>query len=100
MTLKAFDRLSHPWLSTGLYLLMGWLVLIAAVPLVDRVPTAGIAWLVAGGLAYTAGVAFFGVDSRDCATRNGWHAFVIGGSSCHFRGRAALRLVAAQGHGP
>ena len=84
VTLKAFDRLSHPWLSTGLYLLMGWLVLIAAVPLVDRVPTAGIAWLVAGGLAYTAGVAFFMLDSRLRYAHTVWHAFVIGGSSCHF----------------
>ncbi len=84
VTLKAFDRLSHPWLSTGLYLLMGWLVLIAAVPLVDRVPPAGIAWLVAGGLAYTAGVAFFVLDSRLRYAHTVWHAFVIGGSGCHF----------------
>jgi hemolysin III len=84
VTLKAFDRLTHPWLSTGLYLLMGWLVLIAAVPLVDRVPLAGIAWLVAGGLAYTVGVAFFVLDSRLRYAHAVWHAFVIGGSSCHF----------------
>ena len=84
VTLKAFDRLSHPWLSTGLYLLMGWLVLIAAVPLVDRVPTAGIAWLVAGGLAYTAGVAFFMLDSRLRYAHTVWHLFVLGGSACHF----------------
>jgi hemolysin III len=84
VTLKAFDRLSHPWFSTGLYLLMGWLVLIAAVPLVDRVPLAGIAWLVAGGLAYTVGVAFFVLDSRLRYAHAVWHAFVIGGSSCHF----------------
>src|SRR5659263_147276 len=55
ITLKAFDRLSPPWLSTGLYLVMGWLVLIAAVPLVEHVPLPGLIWLVAGGLAYTAG---------------------------------------------
>jgi hemolysin III len=51
ITLKAFDRLSHPGLSTGLYLLMGWLVVIAAVPLVEHVPSRGVALLVAGGLA-------------------------------------------------
>jgi hemolysin III len=63
---KAFTRLSLPWLSTGLYLVMGWLVQIAAVPLVERVPAAGVALLVAGGLAYTAGVVFFALALRAC----------------------------------
>jgi hemolysin III len=82
--LKAFDRLSHPWLSTGLYLAMGWLVLVAAVPLIHRVPMAGVAWLVAGGLAYTAGVAFFALDSRIKYAHAVWHSFVMAGTGCHF----------------
>jgi len=82
--LKSFNRLSHPWLSTGLYLAMGWLVLIAAVPLVERVPAPGVALLVAGGLAYTAGVVFFALDSRWRYAHAVWHGFVIGGSACHF----------------
>jgi hemolysin III len=82
--LKAFDRLSHPWLSTGLYLVMGWLVLIAAVPLSQRVALPGIALLVAGGLAYTAGVAFFILDSRVRYAHAVWHGFVVVGTSCHF----------------
>src|SRR4030066_1875312 len=61
--LKAFDRMSPPIVSTGLYLLMGWLILIAVNPLYARVPTSGILWLVAGGVAYTAGVGFFAADS-------------------------------------
>jgi hemolysin III len=48
LALKAFGRLSHPFLSTGLYLAMGWLVVIAAVPLLERVSPAGVAWLMAG----------------------------------------------------
>ncbi len=84
ITLKAFDRLSHPWLSTGLYLLMGWLVLIAAVPLFERVPAAGLAWLVGGGLAYTVGVAFFMLDSRLRYAHAVWHGFVVAGTGCHF----------------
>jgi hemolysin III len=84
VTLKAFDRLSHPWLSTGLYLAMGWLVLIAAVPLVERVPAQGVALLVAGGLAYTAGVVFFMMDSRWRYAHAVWHGFVVLGSACHF----------------
>ncbi len=84
VTLKAFDRLSHPWLSTGLYLLMGWLVLIAAVPLVQRVPSAGLALLVAGGVAYTAGVVFFMLDSRVRYAHAIWHVFVAAGTTLHY----------------
>jgi len=84
VALKACDRLSHPWLSTGLYLVMGWLVLIAAVPLVERVPLPGVALLVAGGLAYTAGVVFFVLDSRLRYAHSVWHCFVIAGTGCHF----------------
>jgi hemolysin III len=83
-TLKAFDRLSHPWLSTGLYLIMGWLALIAVVPLVERVPLPGVALLVAGGLAYTAGVVFFMLDSRLRYAHAVWHSFVVAGTGCHF----------------
>jgi hemolysin III len=83
VTLKAFDRLSHPWLSTGLYLLMGWLVLIAAVPLAQHVPLPGIALLVAGGLAYTAGTVFFMLDSKVRYAHAVWHAFVVAGTSFH-----------------
>jgi hemolysin III len=84
VALKAFDRLAHPWLSTGLYLVMGWLVVIAIGPLVDRVPPAGLALLAAGGLAYTAGVAFFAADSRLRYGHFVWHLFVVAGTTCHF----------------
>jgi hemolysin III len=82
--LKSTDKLSHPWISTALYLGMGWLVLIAAVPLFERVPTQGLIWLVAGGLAYTAGVVFFVLDSRIRYAHAVWHGFVVAGTSCHF----------------
>lgn len=82
--LKTFNRLSHPWLSTGLYLVMGWLVLIAAGPLVERVPGPGIALLVAGGVAYTVGVAFYMLDSRLRYAHAIWHAFVAAGTGLHF----------------
>lgn len=83
-TLKAFDRLNHPWLSTGLYLAMGWLVLIAAVPLIERVPRMGVALLVAGGVVYSLGVIFYLLDSRWRYAHAVWHAFVVGGTACHF----------------
>ncbi|MCX7276741.1 MAG: hemolysin III family protein [Burkholderiales bacterium] len=84
VVLKSFNRLTHPWLSTGLYLAMGWLVLIAAVPLVQNVPTMGIALLVAGGLAYTLGVVFFALDHKVRYAHAVWHAFVVAGTGFHF----------------
>jgi hemolysin III len=84
IALKSFDRLEHPWLSTGLYLAMGWLVVIAAVPVSERIPLPGIALLVAGGLAYTGGVVFFVLDSRWRYAHAIWHAFVVAGTAFHF----------------
>ena len=84
VALKAFDKGSHPILSTGLYLLMGWVVVVAIEPLLARVPTAGLLWLIAGGLSYTAGVAFFAIDSRLLYGHLIWHLFVMAGTACHY----------------
>ncbi len=84
LALKAFDRISHPAWSTGLYLAMGWSVLIALGPLVERVATGGLVLLVAGGLAYTAGVVFFTLDSRLRYGHFVWHLFVVVGTACHY----------------
>ena len=91
-TLKAFDLLANPWLSTGLYVVMGWLVLIAAVPLAERMPVQVKAWLVSGGLAYSAGVLFYIFDSRLRYAHAVWHCFVVLGTACHFI--AVLNYVA------
>jgi hemolysin III len=82
-TLKAIDLLSSSWLSTGLYLVMGWLVLIAAVPLVERMPAQVDIWLVSGGISYSVGVVFFMLDSRLKYAHTVWHCFVILGTVCH-----------------
>jgi hemolysin III len=84
VALKAFERMSHPIISTGLYLLMGWLIVIAVHPLTARVPASGLLWLVSGGLAYTVGVAFFAADSRLRYAHFIWHLFVMAGSACHY----------------
>jgi hemolysin III len=84
IALKLLDRLEHPWLSTGLYLAMGWLVVIAVVPVSQRLPLPGIALLVAGGAAYTVGVLFFVFDSRWRYAHAVWHAFVVAGTAFHF----------------
>ena len=82
--LKACGRLSHPLVSTGLYLLMGWAVLTIAAPLIQRLPQAGQLWLVMGGVAYTVGVVFFVLDSRMRYAHTIWHGFVVAGTGCHF----------------
>jgi hemolysin III len=89
--LKCFNRLRHPGWSTGLYVAMGWLVLIAAGPLIRHVSADGLLWLLAGGLAYTAGAVVFLLDSRLRYAHFVWHLFVLGGSTCHFF--AALRYA-------
>jgi len=73
----------YPIVSTTVYLLMGWLVVVAYRPLLESVAPAGIALLVAGGLCYTLGVVFYAWKQL----RYGhlvWHLFVLGGTVCHF----------------
>jgi hemolysin III len=84
VALKAFARLSHSIVSTSFYLLLGWLGLVAVGPLCARVPASGLGWLVAGGVAYTAGVAFFATDSRLRYGHFIWHLFVVAGTACHY----------------
>ena len=84
VTAKLLDRLRHPLWSTGLYVAMGWVALVAAVPLVERMSAEGLAWLVAGGLSYTAGAVVFVFDTRLRYAHFVWHLFVMAGSACHF----------------
>ena len=84
ITAKLLDRLRHPLWSTGLYVAMGWVVLLAIGPLVDAVSPAGIAWLVAGGACYTIGAVVFLFDSRVRYAHVAWHLLVLAGSTCHF----------------
>jgi hemolysin III len=83
VALKAIGGVRYPRLSTAVYLVMGWLVLVAAKPLWLGVPAWGLFWLIAGGVAYTAGVCFYAANRL----RYGhfvWHLFVLAGTGCHF----------------
>jgi len=84
VALKAFAKTSHPILSTTLYLLMGWVIVVAVKPLIAIVPTEGMLWLIAGGLFYTVGVAFFATDSQLRYGHLIWHLFVMAGTACHY----------------
>jgi len=88
---EALAGFRHPRLSLGLYLAMGWVALVAVKPLWLLLPTAGFLWLVAGGIAYTAGVAFYAAD-RVRYSHFVWHLFVLAGTGCHFI--AVLRYAA------
>jgi hemolysin III len=68
-------------LSTAIYVAMGWLVLIAIVPLVRALSPLTLAWLVAGGVTYTLGTLFY--HSRRPYAHGIWHLFVLAGSVCH-----------------
>lgn len=70
-------------LSTGIYLGMGWLSVVAARPILETLSVGTLLWLLAGGLAYTMGTAFY--HSRRIPYAHAvWHLFVLAGSACHF----------------
>jgi hemolysin III len=83
VVLTAISRVRYPTLSTMVYLMLGWLILVGLDPLWERMNHWGLFWLGAGGFAYTAGVGFFAADR----VRYGhlvWHLCVIAGSACHY----------------
>jgi hemolysin III len=71
-------------ISVVLYVLMGWLVVVAIQPLRMAMPSRGIVWLAAGGLAYTLGIVFFALSKHVVHAHGIWHLCVIGGSACHY----------------
>jgi hemolysin III len=83
LTMKMVLRARYSWLSVILYLVMGWLVVIAAPQILRVMPLSGLLWLAAGGIAYTAGVGFYAAH-RVRYAHFAWHLFVIAGTVCHF----------------
>jgi hemolysin III len=85
------------WLSVALYLGMGWIAVIAASELLRAVPPGGIAWVLSGGLVYSAGALAYGLKRPNPVPgvfgfHEVWHIFVLAGSACHFW--AVLRYIA------
>lgn len=73
----------HRKLAMSLYLGMGWLIPLTHRPLMLAIPFSALIWLLAGGIAYTAGVLFF-INKRLRYSHFVWHLFVLAGTSCHF----------------
>jgi len=90
-SLAALGIAQEIWLARGarvlslvIYVLMGWLALVAVVPLWQALGPAGFAWLAAGGALYTGGIVFYVADQKLRHSHGIWHLFVLGGSTCHF----------------
>ena len=89
--LKIFAMSKLKWLSIVVYLMMGWIILIAIKPLVAVVTSRFLIWILAGGLAYSLGIIFY-VARKLPFHHAVWHLFVLAGSICHFF--AMLSLMA------
>jgi hemolysin III len=79
------------WLAKGarigslvIYMLMGWLAVIAIMPLITALTWSGFLWLAGGGLFYTIGIYFYATDHRVRHGHGVWHLFVLAGSACHY----------------
>ena len=83
VALKLRVGFRYPRLSTAVYLLMGWMVLIVIRPLIAQIGLGGFGWVLAGGLCYSLGVIFFAWE-RLHYSHLYWHGFVLAGSACHF----------------
>jgi hemolysin III len=83
LAMKAIFGTRFSRLSVVLYLVMGWLVVIAGPQVLQKVPLSGLAWILAGGIAYTAGVGFYAAH-RVRYAHFAWHLFVLTGTVCHF----------------
>jgi hemolysin III len=89
--LAALGIVQECWLARGarmaslvIYVLMGWLAVVALVPLFAALGPAGMAWVVGGGVLYTAGIVFYLYDERIRHFHGIWHLFVLAGSAAHF----------------
>ena len=81
--LKINKRTRHSPIGIVLYVIMGWLAIVAVKPILMLIPLPGILLILAGGVAYTGGLAFFAAQ-RIRYNHFIWHLFVIAGTTCHF----------------
>jgi hemolysin III len=84
IVLETLPQRGNRILSVVVYVLMGWLVLVALKPLLEALPLAGFIWLLLGGLFYTGGLAFYLFDEKVRHFHGIWHLFVLAGSVSHY----------------
>jgi len=81
--LKLHRRLTSARLSTGMYILFGWLALLLILPEAQQIDPSAWVWLVGGGVAYLVGAGFFVFDASLRFGHFIWHLFTLAGSGCH-----------------
>lgn len=82
----AIDMKKYAKLAMVFYLGMGWCVVMAAKPTLASVPLPGLAWILAGGVAYTIGAVLYGLGKRRRYMHSAFHLFVVAGSVLQFFG--------------
>ncbi len=92
MVLKLLRPLRGRWMSTAIYLALGWVGVVAAQGCLNQFSPVTIAWIAAGGVAYTAGTPFY-LISRIPGMHSLWHGFVMIGTACHFFAVASLAAL-------
>lgn len=83
IAMKVITGHRHWWLSIALYVVMGWLAIVAIKPILTLVPLPGVLLILAGGIAYSGGLAFFAAH-RLRYNHFIWHLFVMAGTICHY----------------
>ncbi|MFK4753569.1 PAQR family membrane homeostasis protein TrhA [Oceanobacter antarcticus] len=89
VALKLFWITAPRWLSTLVYIAMGWLIMVAAQPAIERIPTGALIWMACGGVFYTIGAVIYACKWPNpwpdtFGFHEIWHLFVIAGVFCHF----------------
>ena len=84
IVLESLPQKGNRVLSLGVYILMGWLILLVLKPLLQVLPWAGFVWLLMGGVFYTGGVVFYLFDEKIRHFHGIWHLFVLAGSVSHY----------------
>jgi hemolysin III len=84
IVLDALPRRGVRVVPVIIYLVMGWLCVFALDPIIAALPPAGVGWLVAGGIFYTSGIAFYILDHWYPWSHGIWHLFVLAGSVSHY----------------
>jgi hemolysin III len=83
ITLKLFFTGKYNVISTLMYVFMGWIIVFAIIPLINNLSTQGLAWLLAGGVAYTTGAILYSIKQIKF-NHAIFHMFVLLGGFCHF----------------
>ena len=84
IVIKVFYTGKYDLISTLMYAVMGWMIVIRWQDLVDAIPSPALMLLLAGGISYTAGIVFYLLDTRMKYLHFVWHLFVMTGSVLHF----------------